>query len=52
MKVTQSMMTTPWHHIVLEHKGIFLALFKCVVIFKNISNPLVGDENILFVVNL
>ena len=48
MKGAQGMMTTPWNHVILEHKGICVAFLIYGIVLKNISNNLVGDANIVF----
>ena len=52
MKVTQAMMTNPFHDVMPEHKVIFLSLFTYGISLKTISNTLVGNMNIVSVVPL
>ena len=45
-------MTTTWHHVIMENEGMFVAFFICGISMKSISNHLLGDLNIVFVVHL
>ena len=52
MKDTQAMMTTTSHHVVPQHEGICVSFLTYGIRLKPISNPLVGDANLAFVVPL
>ena len=52
MKVLIAMICTHCNHTVLEHEDIREALFTYGISLKPISNTLVDDANILFMVKL
>ena len=52
VKVTQAMIITTVHDVIPEHEGICVSFFTYVIRFKTISNTLVRNTKLVFLVSL